>query len=65
MRVRTSDTELSKPKTIMKVRMDRRFQVRGRPGCPGSALPGRQPGSAGASGRLDLPGLRRKRQSRR
>ena len=48
MKVRMSDTELSKPKTIMKVRMDRRFQVRGRPGCPGSALPGQQPGSAGA-----------------
>ena len=30
------------------VRMDRRFQVRGRSGCLGSTLPGQQPDSAGA-----------------
>jgi hypothetical protein len=34
MKVRKSNTELGKPKTIMKMRMDRRFQVRDRPGCP-------------------------------
>jgi hypothetical protein len=47
-KVRMSNTELSRPKTIMKVRMDRRFQVRGRSSCLGSTLPGQQPGSAGA-----------------
>jgi hypothetical protein len=47
-KVRMSDIELSGPKTIMKVRMDRRFQARGRSSCPGSALPGQQPDSAGA-----------------
>ncbi len=47
-KVRMPDTEPSRSKTIMKVRMDRRFQVRGRPGCPGPALPGQQPDSARA-----------------
>jgi hypothetical protein len=47
-KVRMSDIELSGPKTIMKVRMDRRFQARGRSSCSGSALPGRQADSAGA-----------------
>ena len=59
MKVRVPDTGLSKPKTIMKVRMDRGFQVRGRPGCPGSAPPGQQPHSAGAGDmRLAGPLLR-------
>src|SRR5712692_9347070 len=47
-KVRMPNTELSRPKTIMKVRMDRRFQARGRPGCPWPMLPGQQPDSAGA-----------------
>src|SRR5229473_2767285 len=47
-KVRMPDTGLSRPKTIMKVRMDRRFQARGRPGCPWPMLPGQQPDSAGA-----------------
>lgn len=50
-KVRMPDTELSRPKTIMKVRMDRDFQVRARPGCLGSMLPGQHPGSAGAGDR--------------
>jgi hypothetical protein len=48
MKVRMPDTELGKPKTIMKVRVDRRFQVRGHPGCPRPALPGQPTDSAGA-----------------
>jgi hypothetical protein len=39
-KVRMPDTELSRPKTNMRVRMDRRFQVRGVRSCPGRALPG-------------------------
>jgi hypothetical protein len=41
-KVRMSNTGLGRPKTIMKVRMDRRS------GCLGSTLPGQQPDSAGA-----------------
>jgi hypothetical protein len=41
-KVRMSNTELSRPKTIMKVRMDRSSS------CLGSTLPGQQPDSAGA-----------------
>jgi hypothetical protein len=47
-KVSMSNTELSGPKTIMKVRMDRRFQARGRSSCSESALPGQQPDSADA-----------------
>ena len=63
LKVRMPDTELGQPKTIMKVRMDRRFQVRGRPGCPGSTLPGQQPGSAGA-GDMRLAGRLLRQQGR-
>ena len=40
-KVKMSNTELSRPKTIMKMRMDRSS------GCLGSTLPGQQPHSAG------------------
>src|SRR5229473_5986736 len=62
-KVRMPDIELSGPKTIMKVRMDRRFQARGRPGCPWPMLPGQQADSAGA-GDMRLAGrlLRREGQ---
>jgi len=61
-KVRMPDTGLSRPKTIMKVRMDRRFRVRGRPGCPGSMRPGQQPCSAGAGDRRLAGRLRREGQ---
>jgi hypothetical protein len=41
-KVRMSNTGLSRPKTIMKVRVDRSSS------CPRPTLPGQQPGSAGA-----------------
>ena len=63
MKVRVPDTGLSKPKTIMKVRMDRGFQVRGRPGCPGLAPPGQQSHSAGA-GDMRLAGCLLRPQGR-
>jgi hypothetical protein len=58
-KVRMSNTELSRPKTIMKVRMDRRFQVRGLSSCLGSTLPGQQPDSAGAGDKRLAGGLLR------
>ena len=48
MEVRMSDTELGKPKTIIKMRMDRRFQMRSPWGLPGSALSSQQAGTGGA-----------------
>jgi hypothetical protein len=42
-KVRMSNTELSRPKTIMKVRIDRSLS------CSRSTLPGQQPDSAGAA----------------
>jgi hypothetical protein len=43
-----SNSELSQAKTIVKVRMDRRLEVRGCPRCRGLRVPGQQPDSAGA-----------------